>query len=128
MFVCLFVFCVAAWVNLHMGTSLIYLPTAADSIRSRVPVVIMFPSLLLFSLWPLYTSFVQKLFNQPQFFFKRNCSICRYIFNVHMGGGEFRLFLHSYLRSPRIYSFLKPDTKVFCLHLQQEMRPPASTL
>lgn len=85
--------------SLPMGPSMIILSTACPHVRVEVSIIIMSLSLLLFSGYS-FCCLPWRNSISPQFFFRNNYSICRYRLCVSMGGGEFRVFLHSHLGPP----------------------------
>lgn len=50
------------------------------------------------SIWPFYPSLWSSYSASSQVLFRANCYICRCIFSVSMGGGEFRIILCHHLQ------------------------------
>lgn len=89
--------CISLQAGVHVVLSVISLPPAGHHIRSGVSVDTIYPFVLPISMWSLYHWFCRSCSINPQFFFRSDCSICRYRFCVSVGGGKFRVFLHCYL-------------------------------
>lgn len=67
------------------------------------------PSLLLFSVSSLSPFLCRSCAVSPQFFYRWSCSVCRYRFDVFMGGSEFRVFLCCHLGSEVCLSIIVVD-------------------
>lgn len=61
-------------------------------IRGGVPIDTMSPSLLPISMWFLCCLLWRSCSIRPQFFFRKNCSMCRWRFNVSVEGDNCRVF------------------------------------
>lgn len=60
-------------------------PYQGCSVRHGVPIIIISPSLLAFSMWSLCHLLCRNCSISPHFFFRRNCCICRCRFCVQGG-------------------------------------------
>lgn len=85
------------YIILQISTSVLSLPTAIHSIGDEIPIITLSPSLLLFSMSFLYPLLCWSFSISPQFFPRKNCSICRCRLGVSMGKGELRVFLRHHL-------------------------------
>ena len=94
--------CVPGQANMHAGPSGLSLPTVVFSIRAGVSIVTV-PCLSCHSVRSLHPLLCRSCSISSQFFFRRNCSPCRYRFSVSMGGSEFRILLHCHLEAKLLF-------------------------
>lgn len=116
-------FCTAWQVNLVKGPSVIFLLSAGHHVAGGIPSVTMCPALLPFFMWSFYPSFYVTCLLRPQFFLRRNWSLCRCGSSVEVGGGVSTLpsshnllFYEFFLKSKKCYPafFSKPHKMQSC--------------